>query len=174
MRKLLVPVVLVGSILLVQSPAYAWHRFYMLTLSEKNNRLVLEVDSNCEGATLTITSPALAAPITKKIPSHTGKGRPPTLKHRFTSSLNNKASPQAMFSATCGRRHPLCPERLKRGECPNHRLSVKKNLPVKLLETSRRRELPFGGVPTVRWLTIGLGLLLAGGLLLALGRRRAV
>jgi hypothetical protein len=173
MRKLLVPVVLIGSILLVQSPAYAWHRFYLLSLDSAGEKLVVSVKTNCEGNTLKITSPALATPITKKIPSQPSRS-PRVSNYTFTRTVAGAAPRKATFTASCGR-DSLCPTRIDAdAECPRRlRRMVPKLLPKQLFDPSLSpSELPFNGVPTARWLTIGFGLLLAGGLLLALGRRR--
>jgi hypothetical protein len=173
MRRLLVPLVLVGSILLVQSPAHAYHRFYQISspLKSIGDNLRITVDTNCKkGQKFALRSDSLGFFASRPVPPAPRFGpRAGISRLKLTGPIAAKsATDKATFTATCNGHH-LCPE--KKDPCPNaiKSRSAQLLLPQELVEPS---ELSSTGTSTLRLLTLGLCLVLAGGLLIALGRRR--
>lgn len=176
MRRLLVPLVLVGSILLVQSPAHAYHRFYLISpLRSKGEDVRITVDTNCEeGKRFTIRSAALGFSASRRVPRARFGPRKDIARLTFAAQVAGKSSTaKATFTATCNS-HPLCP--VKKERCPEDLKSkgALLLLPQELVDPADPSELPSTGVSTPRWLVLGLCLLLAGGLLLAFARRKEV
>jgi hypothetical protein len=167
MRRALVPLVLVGSILLVQSPAHAYHRFYRISLASKGDTLLMSVVTDCEnGKKLTISSPSLRHSVTRTVPRRTflpSGRRAGTSRMTITTKLVGGSS-AAKFTATCAD-HPLCPSAIK--PCPERLKSQSAAMTLEVPDSL----LPWTGTSTLPWLTLGLCLVLMGSLLLALGRR---
>jgi hypothetical protein len=164
MRKLLVLVVLVGWMLLIQSPAYAWHRFYSISILTNSRGSLLILTTDCEGSkTLKLTSKSLpGGTIVRPMP---GSSTKPAVQQLTIRTRLGRGS-TATFKAWCGS------EPVSAGK-PNSKVAA---ISVRLAAATAGMSagasaLPDTGRPTRPWLMLGLTLVLTGGLLVAAGRR---
>jgi len=158
----MVLLVLVGSALFIQAPAYGWHNFFRAHLVEKGGSGTFSIETDCPAnSTFVLRSPIFnLAPANEKgfvrlkvSPNSKEIGRSPAgpiLSFRFkTEKLSSQARGTATFTATCN------------GE----NLSVGKGYSGQSMQ-----RLPMTGGRALLLLALGLGLVLAGGVLIALGR----
>jgi hypothetical protein len=157
MRRILtVLVVLVSSVLLVQAPAYSYHYYGRVHLIGKGSG-TFSVETNCpENGTLVLRSRTFrTGAVSTTVPTGRKVQVPGEDFSRF-SFTTEKLSSQAHGSTTLT------------GTCNGHPLSFGKPYGEKKQTVSL--DLPFTGRPVLPLLVLGLGLVLAGGVLIALGR----
>jgi hypothetical protein len=158
MRRILtVLVVLVSSVLLVQAPAYSYHYYGRVHLTGKGNSGTFSVETNCpENGTLVLRSSTFrTGAVNITVPTGRKVEVPGEDFSRF-SFTTEKLSSQARGLATLT------------GTCNGHALSFGKPYGEKKQTVSL--DLPFTGRPVLPLVVLGLGLVLAGGVLIALGR----
>jgi hypothetical protein len=161
-RVLMVLIVLVCSILLVQAPAHSYHKFFRAHLDEIGNSGTFTVTTDCppnsrfvlRSRSFDVGPAAGRGFYAQPVPSSPPIGRTddddPIRRFQFTTDkLSSNAKGTATFTATCD----------------GHVLSVGEGDSGITMQ-----QLPLTGVPTLPLLVLGFGLVLAGGMLIALGR----
>jgi hypothetical protein len=166
-RVLVVLLILVSSVLLLQAPAFAFHRFYSVDLISKGGSGTFSVTTDCPAdseflltsAAFNVGPAAGRGSVKLKVPpgsktdkiAHENDKDVPIFKFQFTTEkLSSQAHGKATFTATCDG-HPL-----RAGEKP--------------YSTNPTQTLALTGVPALPLFALGLGLVLAGGALVAFGR----
>lgn len=178
-RILLVLLVLVSSVLLIQAPAYARHNYYHIRLEGKGSATFIVTTDCPANSTFELRSAAFnlgpaaergsetrTVPNTRRINKSIRDSNGQRIDIRVrqfeltTEKVSSRAGGYATFTATCNG-HPLraTEDYPEAGEDPDLRQTVS-------------LELPMTGVPVLPLLALGLGLVLAGGVLMALGRAR--
>jgi hypothetical protein len=161
-RVLMVLLVLISSVLLIQAPAHARHYFYRVHLDSIGNSGTFTVTTDCPAnSRFVLRSPSFnvgpdagkgfhAQRVPASAPIGKTKENYNIRKFQFTTKkLSSKAKGTATFTATCN----------------DHELSVGTGN-----SGTEMQKLPLTGVPTLPLLVLGIGLVLAGGTLIALGR----
>jgi hypothetical protein len=168
-RVLVILLILASSVLLLQAPAFAFHRFYSVDLISIGGSGTFSVTTDCpagsqfvlKSAVFNVAPAADRGSVKLKVPS-AGKiarktaGSDKTAGHDIfkfqftTEKLSSRAHGSATFTATC-KGHPL-----RVGEPYSN--------------PKAEQTLALTGVPALLLFALGLGLVLTGGAFLAIGR----
>jgi len=161
-RVLVVLLVLVSSVLLLQAPAFGFHRYFQVHSVSTGDSGTLSIETDCPANSQFVLKSAQfnlgsqRGSETFRVPTGhaigtTAAGDKISRFQFRTEKLSSQATGTATFSATCDG------DPLRAGKAYSK--------PPKSMQT-----LPLTGVPALPLLALGLGLVLAGGVLIALGR----